>query len=105
MSTVSILNDILIQFGIQAVYTKAKKHELAGEYDRAFEAYLKAASLFLHLNRTSPNEKHKLNAQTALDRAEKLRTLRSNSRTIAVDWFSNGTSSLHPVKVSATLIP
>lgn len=85
-----IMQRVLIDCCYQAMYTKAKKHELAAEYDRAFEAYLKAASLFLHLNRNTPDAKHKANAAQALERAEKIKSLKTSSRSLAVDWFSDG---------------
>ena len=64
---------------MQASYVKATKAELSRQYNQAFQHYIKAAELFLHLSRaTSSGEKEKAkwksNAQKALDRAEKIKS-------------------------------
>lgn len=63
----------------QALYSKATKSELARRYDQAYEHYVRAAELFLHLSRSSQEAteqdkaKWKGNVQRALDRAEKIK--------------------------------
>ena len=64
---------------IQSFYSKATKAELARHYDQAYESYVRAAELFLHLSRSAQaasekdRSKWKGNVQRALDRAEKIK--------------------------------
>lgn len=63
----------------QASYVKATKAELSRQYNQAFQHYIKAAELFLHLSRaTGSSEKEKTkcksNAQKALERAERIKS-------------------------------
>ncbi|KAK7018694.1 cysteine protease [Paramarasmius palmivorus] len=62
----------------ESAYAKATRAELAQDYNSAFQSYIKAAELFLHLSRTNTSdekkkEKWKNDADKALQRAEKIK--------------------------------
>lgn len=65
-------------------YSKAAKAELAKSYDSAFKFYIKAAELFLHIARSSDNEKDKAkikgSAAKALERAEKIKAFTEKNK-------------------------
>ncbi|KAI0821140.1 hypothetical protein BC629DRAFT_1435043 [Irpex lacteus] len=79
----------------QALYVKATKLELEGNFDRAFQLYIKCAEEQLRLSRLSNNaavrDRHKSEAGKALERAEKIRSKKRELVTpIAKDHFSEG---------------
>uniref|UniRef100_A0A0W0FBM1 Calpain catalytic domain-containing protein n=1 Tax=Moniliophthora roreri TaxID=221103 RepID=A0A0W0FBM1_MONRR len=62
----------------ESAYTKATRAELAQDYNAAFQSYIKATELFLHLSRAptmdeKKKEKWKNDADKALQRAEKIK--------------------------------
>lgn len=79
----------------QTLYTQATHAELAQDYDDAFRLYIKAAEGFLHLSRSaddSAKSRWKKEAGRALERAERIKGVRSQSelRTVEVDYWSDG---------------
>jgi calpain-7 len=77
----------------KALYSKAAKAELDKDWDTAFRLYVKSAESFLHLSRLTSNEtvrtKLKLNAGKALERAEKIKAIKSGQVTpVVIDLFS-----------------
>lgn len=84
----------------QALYVKATKLELEGNFDRAFQLYIKCAEEQLRLSRLSNNaavrDRHKSEAGKALERAEKIRSKKRELVTpIAKDHFSEGQPKYH----------
>ncbi|EEB90318.1 hypothetical protein MPER_11489, partial [Moniliophthora perniciosa FA553] len=62
----------------ESAYAKATRAELARDYNTAFQSYIKATELFLHLSRApttdeKKKEKWKNDADKALQRAEKIK--------------------------------
>ncbi|KAL0577696.1 cysteine protease [Marasmius crinis-equi] len=62
----------------ESAYAKATKAEIANDFDSAFQNYIKAADLFLHLSRMNTGDerrrdKWKNDASKALERAEKIK--------------------------------
>jgi calpain-7 len=80
------------KFCFQSIYSKAAKAELSKEWDQAFQLYIKSAEGYLHLNRTTSNERLralcKSGAGKALERAEKIKTIKRNLMPISVNHFS-----------------
>jgi calpain-7 len=80
----------------QTIYSKAVKAELESDWDQAFRLYIKAAESYLHLNRTTTDEKLRAkcnaNAVKALERAEKIKAKRQDLAPVVVDPFSVGMS-------------
>ncbi|KAF7792724.1 hypothetical protein EIP86_003822 [Pleurotus ostreatoroseus] len=76
----------------EALYAKAAKAEHDGDYDRAFQLYIKAAEGFLHLSRTvvdaALRNTCKTNASKALERAEKIKTIKRDVTPVAADYLS-----------------
>jgi len=76
----------------QATYSKAAKAELQNDLDRAFRLYVKAAEDFLHLSQTSRDGRlrteYKDEAGKALERAEKIKSVRPDLTPVATDHFS-----------------
>ncbi|KAI0359564.1 cysteine proteinase, partial [Trametes cingulata] len=75
-------------------YSKAANAELAKEYDRAFRQYIKAAEQFLFLGRQATEEQlralYRGQAAKALERAEKIKSVKRDIRPVAKDEFSEG---------------
>jgi calpain-7 len=79
---------------LQAIYSKATKAELENDWDQACTLYVKSAASYLHLSRTTTDEKLrtrcKANASRALERAEKIKMKKRDLTPVAVDPFSIG---------------
>ncbi|KAG2015319.1 hypothetical protein CC2G_008602 [Coprinopsis cinerea AmutBmut pab1-1] len=81
-------NDLKVQIrDAETLYSKATKFELSKRYDQAYEHYIRATELFLHITRSPPNAlsdkerlKWKDSAKKALDRAEKVKVFTDSSR-------------------------
>ncbi|KAF5317385.1 hypothetical protein D9611_003702 [Ephemerocybe angulata] len=66
------------------IYSKATKAELSRQFNQAFQHYIKAAELYLHLSRSEGSAekdkvKWKASAQKALDRAERIKSFAEKS--------------------------
>ena len=80
---------------IQALYQKATRLELDGNFDAAFKLYIKAAGEYIRLSRLSQDpasrEQHKADAGKALQRAEKIKLRKQDQITpVAKDHFLEG---------------
>ena len=77
----------------QTTYQKAANAELSRDFDKAFKLYLKSAELYLHLSRQSTEDRLralcKAEAAKALERAEKIKSVRQDIRPVAKDEFSD----------------
>ena len=82
---------------MQALYAKATKAELNKDLDSAFKSYIEAAKAFLHLSRSSSDEKLqtklKSDAGKALQRAEKIKAAKSDLTPVIRDPSSEGNES------------
>ncbi|THH18691.1 hypothetical protein EW146_g2354 [Bondarzewia mesenterica] len=73
----------------ESFYARATNSELNKDLDAAFRLYIDAAKAFLHLSRSSSDDKSrakwKANAGKALERAEKIKAFLQNSPTLFID--------------------
>ncbi|KAI0369024.1 cysteine proteinase [Pilatotrama ljubarskyi] len=76
----------------EAQYAKGANAELAKEYGRAFRHYVKAAEQYVFLNRQATDEQlrthYRAQAAKALERAEKIKSVRRDVRPVAKDDLS-----------------
>ncbi|KAG2104085.1 uncharacterized protein F5147DRAFT_704998 [Suillus discolor] len=74
------------------IYTRAKKFELANDWNNAFKLHLQAADAFLRISRTA-DPKYRDNAAEALGRAGKIKQFKKLTP-LSTDYFSNQLSIL-----------
>jgi len=77
---------------LQSSYSKATKAELGKDWNQAFQLYIKAAEGYLHLSRTTVDDRlrahYKADAGKALKRAEKIKANRHDLKPVSVNPFS-----------------
>ncbi|KAH7925291.1 cysteine proteinase [Leucogyrophana mollusca] len=76
----------------EATYARAAKYELESNWNQAFRLYIEAIEAFLHLSRIGADEglrrKCKASAGKALERAEKIKSIRRELAPVSISHFS-----------------